>query len=185
MTTIVIGIDPGITGAIAVFMDGKFYAVYDMPSQVKSVTRKRSPRTDKMVDRIKKEVDCHALYLTVSSCVLLGDTFISLEAVHAMRKGAAGETQGTVSAFSFGESFGCARAVCEATVHKNHINRISPTVWKRHFGLLKQDKDAARLKAIDLVPDAAGVLTRKKDGGRADAILLAKYLVDNEEKMVC
>ena len=183
--TIVVGIDPGITGAVAVFMDGEFYAVYDMPSQVKSVTRKRSPRTGKMVDRIKKEVDCHALYLTISTCVLLGESFISLEAVHAMRKGAAGETQGTVSAFSFGESFGCARAVCESTVQKDRINRISPTVWKRHFGLLKQDKDAARLKAIELVPDAAPCLTRKKDGGRADAILLAKYLADNKEKYGC
>ena len=53
--------------------------------------------------------------------------------------------------------------------------RAIPAVWKRHYGLLKQPKDAARLLAIRRFPSMADDLKRKKDNGRADALLLALW----------
>ncbi len=53
--------------------------------------------------------------------------------------------------------------------------RAEPASWKRWFGLTNQGKDAARLLAIQRFPSAAGQLQRKKDNGRADALLIGLY----------
>lgn len=52
------------------------------------------------------------------------------------------------------------------------VDQVRPTVWKRALGLGK-DKEASRLKAMQLFPSAD--LRRKKDQGRAEALLLAVY----------
>lgn len=49
-------------------------------------------------------------------------------------------------------------------------------MWKRRFGLIGQDKDAARLLAIQRFPATAFQLQRKKDNGRADALLIALWV---------
>ncbi|MDO8605136.1 MAG: hypothetical protein Q7R40_01240, partial [Phaeospirillum sp.] len=51
-----------------------------------------------------------------------------------------------------------------------------PGVWKRTLGLLKADKAASRARAVELYPEVAGRLTRVKDHGRAEALLLAEWL---------
>ena len=53
--------------------------------------------------------------------------------------------------------------------------RAEPASWKRRFGLTGQDKDAARLLAIQRFPAAALQLQRKKDNGRADALLIGLW----------
>jgi len=50
--------------------------------------------------------------------------------------------------------------------------RVRPQVWKKAFSLGK-DKEAARLRAMQLFPTAA--LRRKRDHGKAEALLLALY----------
>jgi crossover junction endodeoxyribonuclease RuvC len=50
--------------------------------------------------------------------------------------------------------------------------RIRPAVWKRRLGLTS-DKEQARLRAQQLFPSAD--LRRKRDHGRAEALLLAWY----------
>ena len=50
--------------------------------------------------------------------------------------------------------------------------RVRPGVWKRTLGLAS-DKEQARLRAMQLYPSAD--LRRKKDHGRAEALLLAHY----------
>lgn len=55
------------------------------------------------------------------------------------------------------------------------LRRVEPGVWKRRADLLGQDKEAARLLAIELMPGAKRWLTRKKDHNRAEALLLARY----------
>lgn len=177
---IIIGVDPGLSGGIAILHGGKFNCVYDMPKRVKSVQRKRN-RNGQMQDYPKYEVDAGALAGILREWVT-SQTFALIEQVSAMRKGKENDKQGTVSSFTFGDSFGAARSVCEIYLSQDRVCRVVPTVWKKYFGLLRQPKDAARQKAIELVPEAAGVLTRKKDDGRADAILIAKYFHDNMEK---
>jgi crossover junction endodeoxyribonuclease RuvC len=53
---------------------------------------------------------------------------------------------------------------------------VTPQRWKKALmdGMGK-DKDASRLQAIRLFPAIAGQLARKKDDGRADALLIAEY----------
>ena len=90
-----------------------------------------------------------------------------IEKVGAMRG------DGGTSAFRFGESSGKAKAVLETLGIP--YTRAIPAVWKRHYGLLKQPKDAARLLAIRRFPSMADDLKRKKDNGRADALLIALW----------
>jgi len=55
----------------------------------------------------------------------------------------------------------------------NPLHFVTPQKWKKAAGLIGADKDYARTKALQLYPDAD--LARKKDIGRADAILIARY----------
>jgi crossover junction endodeoxyribonuclease RuvC len=91
----------------------------------------------------------------------------------ALEKVGARPGDGGTSAFRFGDSYGQARAVLQ--VMGVPYLRAIPAVWKRRFGLIGQDKDAARLLAIQRFPAAAFQLQRKKDNGRADALLIALW----------
>lgn len=88
-----------------------------------------------------------------------------VEAVHSMPK------QGVASTFRFGRAHGAVLGVLAALLVPTHL--VAPTSWKRHFRL-GSDKDASRALARRLWP-ACGVLERKKDHGRAEALLMARY----------
>jgi crossover junction endodeoxyribonuclease RuvC len=79
--------------------------------------------------------------------------------------------QGVVSMFSFGRSYGAVEAAVSVLGYP--LTYITPAVWKRSAGLIGGEKDASRGRVLDLYPDAG--VTRKKDNGRADAILIARY----------
>lgn len=180
MGSIVIGIDPGLTGAVAVLVNGQLKDVYDMPIQGKGApVRKRSSRTGLMAETQKKEVDAHALSQLIGY-ISQGnrDVIAVLEQVSPMvHKGADGGrvTEGSVSTFSLADSFGAARAILAAHIPIGNLHRVRPQVWKKQFDLLGKDKDAARLAAIEMYPNAIEGLARKKDIGRADAIMIATY----------
>jgi crossover junction endodeoxyribonuclease RuvC len=79
--------------------------------------------------------------------------------------------QGVVSVFKYGTAFGalCAvTALCEIPTHL-----VSPRKWKTYFGL-DADKERSRALAIRLWP-GCGLFERKKDHGRSEAALLARY----------
>jgi len=82
-------------------------------------------------------------------------------------------TDGGTSAFRFGQTAGKLQAILE--VLGIPAMRVTPVVWKRSFGLLKQEKDALRIMAISRFPPAARMLSRKKDSDRADALLIALW----------
>lgn len=152
-------IDPGISGAIITLIDGEPGPMMDMP---------------KYMIKDKSEVDAHALAAFirtqreqnrgayVSACI---------ERVRAMPT--EGRKQGGQTMMQFGDNYGKAKAVLE--VLDIPYTRAEPASWKRYFGLLGQDKDAARLLAIKRFPSAADRLKRKKDGGRSDALLIGLY----------
>ena len=79
---------------------------------------------------------------------------------------------GRQSAFNFGQGVGVLKAVL-ATLGIPY-SMVGPAKWKKHFNL-NRDKDASRLLATRLYPKNAKDFLRKKDDGRAEALLIARY----------
>ena len=154
----IIGIDPGLTGAIAVvdYKDGEFHfcMAEDMPTMQKGSGKKR-------------EVNGAGLRSIIQPCYA---NLVVLERVGAITKPGE-QKQGVVGMFSFGDSFGCARGVVQALGIP--LVMVTPPVWKRNASLIGKDKEASRSKAIQLFPEAP--LARKKDSGRAEALLIARF----------
>jgi crossover junction endodeoxyribonuclease RuvC len=145
------GIDPGQTGAIAFVGNNKVVAVYDMP------TMERLHGKGKMVNASE-------LTSIIMDCK---PDIAMIEAVSALPK------QGVTSSFRFGESFGVLFGVLGAL--QVPVKLVTPQKWKKRAGLICKEKDAARTMAIMQHPEIADQLTRKKDCGRADAIMIAKH----------
>jgi crossover junction endodeoxyribonuclease RuvC len=80
--------------------------------------------------------------------------------------------QGVTSMFRFGMAYGSILGVLAAM--DVPLTLVLPTHWQRHHGC-GPAPDAARQRATQLYPDVADRLGRKKDGNRADALLLAAY----------
>ena len=79
---------------------------------------------------------------------------------------------GRTSAYNFGQGVGILKGVMAAL--EVPYTLVTPQKWKKHFGLSKE-KDYSRLLATRLCPSMADQFARKKDDGRAEAILIAKY----------
>ena len=52
--------------------------------------------------------------------------------------------------------------------------------WKKHFNLIKTNKDASRTKVIEIFPHISSQISRKKDSNKADSILIAKYFEETQ-----
>jgi hypothetical protein len=145
-----LGIDPGLGGAIgAVDADGSFHAVHDMPTTITTTGR--------------RQIDPAAIAAIVRE---LDPAFVLVERVHA-RPG-----EGAVGGFAFGFGFGCILAVLAALNVPHDL--VQPAVWKRRAGIPPgRDKAASIASAKRLLPDAAAHLSRVKDDGRAESLLLA------------
>lgn len=147
-----IGIDPGITGAIAVINESHVFVV-DIPVMANG----------KGKSKVKNQANAAALTDYLEGFRYCGYA-VYLERVSSM------PGQGVASMFSMGDTFGCIRGVCSALDFPVHV--ITPQEWKKHYKL-GRDKEIVRAKAIELYPDAP--LSRKKDHNRAEALLIARY----------
>lgn len=145
---IVAGIDPGATGAVAVLYDSGAIAL-DIPT-----AKTASGKTRIVPSAVQERI----MVAGRPDCVWI-------EAVHAM------PGQGVSSMFAFGRSLGVVEGVVGTL--QIPVRYVQPAVWKRAFGLIGADKDAARTVAAQRFPGVE--LTRKKDIGRADALLIALY----------
>ena len=85
---------------------------------------------------------------------------------------------GVTSMFNFGQSFGVIKGICSAL--SLPIYFVRPTKWKKHFNLIKTNKEASRTKVIEVYPEISSKLSRKKDSNKADAILIARYFNDTQ-----
>jgi crossover junction endodeoxyribonuclease RuvC len=151
--SMILGIDPGQTGAIA-FMDrGKVVAMVDMPTMGRTYGK-------------GQQVDPYELASLMIEHGGVHGTAV-MEQVGAM------PGQGSVSMLNFGESIGIVKGVLGAL--QIPVRFVTPQRWKKAAGLIGKDKDAARTLAIQLHPEIAGELTRKRDIGRADAICIAHF----------
>ena len=156
----IIGIDPGLSGGIAILDDLKIFDVFDMPIMSEGKKNKNQLNSAQLVNIIKKHILPNS------------DTFVIVEQVSAM------PGQGVTSMFNFGQSFGVIKGICSAL--SLPIYFVRPTKWKKYFNLIKTNKDASRTKVIQVYPEISSKLSRKKDSNKADAILIARYFNDTQ-----
>ncbi len=154
---IIIGIDPGLNGAIAVLENNKVLNIFDVPVMPEGKKNKRqinSAQLVKMLEEIIKDLDKNEVTVVV-------------ENVSAM------PGQGVTSMFNFGQTFGAIKGICAAL--SLPIFFVRPAKWKKHFDLINSSKDSSRTKAIELYPTISDKLSKKKDVNKSDAILIARF----------
>ena len=140
---LIIGIDPGISGSICFFDDGKIIEVIEMP--VMTVGKKNKKQVNgaqiynEFLKRINKKED---------------EIRVVIEQVSAM------PGQGVTSMFNFGQSFGILKGICSAMQLPMYF--VRPTKWKKYFNLINSQKDASRTRAIEIFPYFSTQLSKKK-----------------------
>lgn len=142
----ILGIDPGMSGAIALY-DGDELLIRDMPVFKRNKT---------------KRIDCHTLLKYMQESHI---DHAYIEQVNAFGMGAS-------SAYNFGWTCGAIEA-CVAAL-SIPFTYVTPQKWKKAMQCPK-DKDAARMRATQLLPQFAHNWDLKKHDGRAEASLIALY----------
>ncbi len=156
----IIGIDPGISGSICFFEDGKIKDIVEMPTMAEGKKNKR-------------QVNGAQIYNEIVSRIAnknKEDVKVVIEQVSAM------PGQGVTSMFNFGQSFGVLKGICSAM--QLPVYFVRPAKWKKYFNLINSEKDASRTKAIQIFPYISSELSKKKDSNKADAILLASFFFE-------
>lgn len=142
-----VGIDPGLKGAVGVIdQTGWFIGVFDLP--IRHEKRHKVIAVDMLAEILED--------------YRKADVMVEIQNPRPI--------QGVRSAFTTGLNYGRLTATLDMLGMRWHV--VSPTDWKKAIGVTK-DKDTSLEKARDLWPDAP--LTRKKDDGRAEALLIAEY----------
>ena len=154
---LVIGIDPGISGSICFFQDGKIIDVVEMPTMTEGKKNKKQVNGSQIFNEISERI----------KKLDKRDIKIIIEQVSAM------PGQGVTSMFNFGQSFGILKGICSAMQLPMYF--VRPAKWKKYFNLINSEKDASRTRAIEIFPYFSGQLSRKKDSNKADAILIASF----------
>ena len=154
---LVIGIDPGITGSICFFEDGKIIDLIEMPNMAEGKKQKKQVNGAQIYNEI----------LLRTKNVERKNIKVVIEHVSAM------PGQGVTSMFNFGQSFGVLKGICSAMQLSMHF--VRPAKWKKFFNLINAEKDASRAKAIEIFPYISTQLSRKKDANKADAALIASF----------
>jgi crossover junction endodeoxyribonuclease RuvC len=152
---IFIGIDPGLSGAVGVINKDAMVEIFDVPTIEMKKGKKvgRDYDTNGMADIIRKysNEDC--------TCFL--------EKVSAM------PGQGVTSMFGFGKGYGIWQGIIAS--FRIPLTLVTPQAWKKEIMQGIGDKDAARMRAGQLFPSKSSFFSRKKDDGRAEALLIAEY----------
>ncbi len=161
---LIIGIDPGISGAISFFEDGKVKEIIDMPVMAEGKKNKRQINGPQIYNEISTRINKFEKK----------DIIVVIEQVSAM------PGQGVTSMFNFGQSFGVLKGICSAMQLSMYF--VRPAKWKKYFGLIKTEKDASRTKVIEIFPYISSQLSRKKDSNKADAILIASFFYNTYKK---
>ena len=154
---LIIGIDPGISGSICFFEDGRILDVVEMPTMTEG-------------KKNKKQVNGSQIYNEIFNRIKQRDKKeikVIIEQVSAM------PGQGVTSMFNFGQSYGILKGICSAMRLPMYF--VRPAKWKKYFNLINSEKDASRTRAIEIFPYFSSQLSRKKDSNKADAILIASF----------
>ena len=154
----IIGIDPGLSGAIAILENKKVLNIFDIPVMSEGKKNKRQLNSALLVNLIKENINKEE------------EVAVVVEQVNAM------PGQGVTSMFNFGQSFGILKGICSAM--QLSVYFVRPAKWKKYFNLINSEKDASRTRAIEIFPYYSSNLSRKKDSNKADAILIASFFFE-------
>tara|TARA_B100001778_G_C18555405_1_gene615103 strand:+ start:497 stop:988 length:492 start_codon:yes stop_codon:yes gene_type:complete len=154
----VVGIDPGLNGAIAILQDKKVLSIIDMPVMADGKKNKRQLNNAQLAEILRKNTSDD------------DEISVVVEQVNAM------PGQGVTSMFNFGQTFGAIKGVCAAL--QLPIFFVRPSKWKKYFELINSSKDSSRTKAIEMYPYLSDQLAKKKDVNKSDAILIARFFVE-------
>ena len=153
VTRCIVAVDPGFNGAIAFLRNGSDLEIHDMPC----LELKRNGKA-------KRALNYHEVGR-------LFDLQPDADGLWVERVGSM-PGQGVASCFEFGKSTGAIIGAAAANFWPVH--EIPPVTWKRGVGLKSGDgKDASRALATHYFPKHSALFARKKDEGRAEAVLLA------------
>ena len=158
----IIGIDPGLSGAIAILENNKVLSLFDVPVMSEGKKNKRQLNSAQLVSLLKENISSDE------------EVAVVVEQVNAM------PGQGVTSMFNFGQTFGAIKGVCAALALP--IFFVRPSKWKKHFELINSSKDSSRTKVIEMYPSLSSQLSKKKDVNKSDAILIARYYSDTSLK---
>ena len=161
---LIIGIDPGISGAICFFENGEIKDVIDMPVMAEGKKNKKQINGSQIFNEISTRIKNYKAE----------NINVVIEQVSAM------PGQGVTSMFNFGQSFGVLKGICAAM--QLPVFLVRPAKWKKHFELINSQKDSSRTKVIQMFPKISSQLSRKKDANKADAILIASFHENNLQK---
>ncbi len=160
---LILGVDPGLHGALAWLYPTGVLHIDDMPT---------------IAIKAKRETidECALANLIDSRVKDCGSIIVYLENVHAM------PTDGKVSVATFIDGYGFLRGVLRA--HFLTIEKITSQKWKRYVGIpTGSGKGASRAKASNLFPRQSSLFARVKDDGRADAALIAWYGFNHQQRI--
>ena len=157
---LIIAIDPGISGSLCFFEEGKIIDVVEMPNMAAGKKNKRQVNGAQIYNEISLRIKNFQKE----------DIKVVIEQVSAM------PGQGVTSMFNFGQSFGVLKGICSAMQLPMYF--VRPAKWKKYFNLINTKKDASRTKAIEIFPYISAQLSKKKDSNKADAILLASFFFE-------
>jgi len=141
----IVGIDPGLTGAIALLHGPRLEIVHDMPVTGRNVDAYELTRLLAEIGPVDR---------------------VLVETQQAMPR------QGVSSTFRGGANFGRLLGVLAAL--ERPVAHVTPAAWTRALRV-GSDKSAHRARAMDEWPDHAALFRRAKDDGRADAALIGLY----------
>ena len=158
---LIIGIDPGISGSICFFEDGKIIDVVEMPTMTEGKKNKRQVNGSQIFNEISQRIHKSENH----------EIRVIIEQVSAM------PGQGVTSMFNFGQSYGVLKGIFSAM--QIPMDFVSPVKWKKYYNLINSQKDSSRTKAIEFFPYISSNLSRKKDTNKADAILIASFYYQN------
>ena len=158
----ILGIDPGLSGAIAILEDKKVVGIFEMPVMAEGKKNKRQLNSAQLVNIIRENIGNN------------DETAVVVEQVNAM------PGQGVTSMFNFGQTFGAIKGVCAAL--ELPIFFVRPSKWKKYFDLINSSKDSSRTKVIEMYPSLSSQLTKKKDVNKSDAILIARFYFETRLK---
>ena len=150
MSAIVLGIDPGATGAVALLDDtGALLEIHDMPVTLE-------PNGRHAVNAPLLAAILAKTHARIAYCEFVG----------------ARPTDAKTAAFSFGRARGCIEGVAGAL--EMPIRFLTPPSWKRAIGVPAgvEAKDTARTIAISRWPAHAQLFSRKRDVDRAESALI-------------
>ena len=160
---LIIGIDPGISGSLCFFEDGKIIDLIEMPNMAEGKKQKKQVNGAQIYNEI----------LLRTKNVEKKNIKVVIEHVSAM------PGQGVTSMFNFGQSFGVLKGICSAMQLSMYF--VRPVKWKKFHNLINSEKDASRTKAIEIFPYISTQLSKKKDVNKADAALIASFFYETHQ----